>query len=214
MVVYGKDGNSPVEAVRSFIAVNLSPEVHKKLDEISGQLRQRLPGPVVRWVAVQNIHLTLKFLGDVSLSNLEVLKNLIRSQANTCPAHTIQVGGLGAFPTPQRARVIWVGVQIPQELKDVQRRLDEETARLGYPAEERGFSPHLTLGRVGRNCTPQELRKVADVLGSLQVGPLGETLVDCIHLYRSDLRPGGSVYTSLFAAPLAGARQASNHSVR
>ncbi|HEY9087085.1 MAG TPA: RNA 2',3'-cyclic phosphodiesterase, partial [Anaerolineaceae bacterium] len=103
----------------------------------------------------------------------------------------------------RRPRVIWVGVEAPPTLAAMQRAIETETVRLGYAAEDRPFSPHLTLGRVAHNASPDEVRKVADTLVSVKVGELGRATVDSVRLFRSDLQPGGAVYTPLFTTYLA-----------
>src|SRR5690606_37799014 len=137
----GSEHASRMSVIRSFIAVDLSPEVCRKLSEVSAQLKQQIPGNVLRWTPVNNVHLTLKFLGDVSTSNLDVLQEVIQREAARRLAFTMNSGSLGAFPSTQRPRVIWIGVQAPDELFALQRGLEDELARLGYAREERDFSP-------------------------------------------------------------------------
>jgi 2'-5' RNA ligase len=192
-----------MSVVRAFIAIDLSPEIHKRLDQVASELKERLAGVPVRWVPVENIHLTLKFLGDVSLTNLEILKKILRSEAGNHLPFEISIGQLGAFPSKRRPRVIWVGVEAPQELMDLQRAIESETTRLGYSRDRREFSPHLTLGRISRNANSADLRQIGEVLRTYEVGFLGATRVKEVHLFRSDLQPGGAVYTSLLNVPLS-----------
>jgi 2'-5' RNA ligase len=187
--------------IRAFIAVDLSPEVLGRLENVHRQLKQRLPGAFVRWAPVQNIHLTLKFLGDVSEANLKVLYEILKKESEKQVVFEIQVGGLDAFPSINRPRVIWVGVQAPPDLAGVQRAIDIETARLGYTSEERDFSPHLTLGRIARSVSSEETRQIGVTLGSMKVGDLGPSRIQAVHFYRSDLNPQGAVYTKLYSAP-------------
>jgi 2'-5' RNA ligase len=189
-----------MSVVRAFIAIDLPLEVQEGLDQISNQLQEQLGGIPVRWVEAENIHLTLKFLGDVSLSNLDVLTEIIWVEAISHKAMEISIGGLGAFPKVRRPRVIWVGVEAPQELDFLQRGIDLATARVGYSPDRRAFSPHLTLGRVSRNATPRDVSRIGEVLSKEKVGFLGVARVSAVHLYRSDLQPGGAVYTKLFSA--------------
>ncbi len=186
--------------IRAFIAVELASEITSQLEQVSAGLKQQLQGVAVRWVPVRNIHLTLKFLGDVSTSNLDMLKKILQTEAGGHRPFTIEVSGLGAFPSLQRPRVIWVGVEAPPELSTIQRGIENEMARLGYAREDRPFSPHLTLGRVGRSATPQDVRLISQVLKSSNVGRLGTSPVAAVHLFSSDLRPEGAVYTCLFTA--------------
>lgn len=188
--------------IRAFIAIDLSPEIQHRLDQVMKQLQQRLEKVPVRWVPVGNIHLTLKFLGDVSLANVEVLKKIIQAEVHGHPAFEISAGDLGAFPSLRRPRVIWVGVKAPLELNQIQRSIEMETARLGYAQEEREFSPHLTLGRVSRAANPHDVVQISDALTACKVGFLGVTRVQNVRLYRSDLNPGGAVYTPIFSAGL------------
>ncbi len=192
-----------MKVIRAFIAIDLSPEIRFKLEQVSLELKQRLKDVPIRWVAVESTHLTLKFLGDVSLSNLEVLKRILKSEAEGLPSFELSVEELGAFPSTHRPRVIWVKVNGPPELNSVQRGIEVETSRLGYAREERPFSPHLTLGRVSRNATSEDIRQIGKVLDNYQVGFLGKMRVQSINLYQSDLKPGGAVYTCLYSAPLS-----------
>jgi len=188
--------------IRSFIAIALSREIQSKLTQISTELQAQLKGVSIRWVPVDNIHLTLKFLGDVSTSNLEMLKSTLQVETAGHIPFEISVGDLGAFPNLRRPRVIWVNVQAPAELSNVQHGIETQMARLGYPLDERPFHPHLTLGRVARTASSQDLQIIYDVFSKYKVGFIGATRVLTINLYKSDLQPGGASYTCLFRAAL------------
>jgi RNA 2',3'-cyclic 3'-phosphodiesterase len=189
-----------MSVIRAFIAIDLSPELHECLRKVSMQLKPRLADAPVRWVPIENIHLTLKFLGDVSEKNLEILKKIMSKVISGTRPFVISVGGLGAFPKIQNPRVIWIGLEGPPELFSLQKSLELETARLGYSREERSFSPHLTLGRVSRSASSRDIRLIADALMDFKIGFLGVARIDSVCLYRSELRPGGAAYTRLFAA--------------
>jgi 2'-5' RNA ligase len=192
-----------MNVIRSFIAISLSPEIYHNLEGALSELKRLSPGVAVRWAPVKNIHLTLKFLGDVSVTNVDILTKMLQAEVARHPSFEISVGELGAFPSTRRPRVVWAGVQAPAELLSLQRGVDLETARLGYPSEDRPFSPHLTLGRVSRNARPAEIHQLSETLERSKVGFLGAVRVQAVHLYRSDLQPNGAVYTRLFTAPLA-----------
>lgn len=191
-----------MSVIRAFIAINLSEEILRGLSLTLAELKKRMPGIPVRWVPVENIHLTLKFLGDVSIANLELLTKILRAEAARQSPFELSVGGLGAFPSVRRPRVIWAGVEAPAELGVFQRSVEAEMARLGYPPEDRPFSPHLTLGRVLRNANSEDIRQIGNVIEGYKVGFLGATRVRAVHLFRSDLKPGGAVYTRIFSANL------------
>ncbi len=187
---------------RAFIAVDMSEDMQQRLHQVSDSLQEKLAGLPVRWVPVQNIHLTLKFLGDVSMANLDMLKEILHSAANGSHQFAISIGNMGVFPNWRRLRVVWLGVEGPPELQAIQRGIDLDTSRLGYRADDRPFSPHLTLGRISRNAGPGELREISKILQAEKIGFLGVVRVDRIRLYRSDLQPGGAVYSEMYAAPL------------
>ncbi len=188
--------------IRAFIAIDLSEEILKSLAQVVAELKKRLGGAPVRWTPSQNIHLTIKFLGDVSVANLDMLTKLLRAEAARQEPFELSVGGLGAFPSLRRPQVIWSGVEAPAELVTLQRGVETEMARLGYAPEGRPFSPHLTIGRVARNARSDEVRRIGEVIEGFKVGFLGAARIQAVHLYRSDLKPDGAVYTRLFTAPL------------
>ncbi len=194
-----------MSVIRAFIAVNLSQEILERIEQVSSDIQAQLKDVPVRWVPVDNIHLTLKFLGNVSTANLEILKDILGKVVSNHHECDISVGGIGAFPKPQSPRVIWIGMEVPQELVDMQHDIEVETARLGYSREHRPFSPHLTFGRVSRNASAQDVRVIAEVLENFKVGFLGATRLNTVYLYRSDLKPDGAVYTPIFSAALEAA---------
>ena len=191
-----------MSVIRAFIAINISPEIKQRLEVVSKDLQRSLQGVPIRWVPVENIHVTLKFLGDVSESNLDLLKEGLEAEATRHAPFDISAGELGAFPTIRRPRVLWVNVQAPSELEALQRGVDSEAARLGYDREERPFSPHLTIGRVSRNANSKDVRRISEHLESIKVGYIGAARIRDLHLYRSDLYPSGAVYTSIFTGAL------------
>jgi 2'-5' RNA ligase len=191
-----------MSVIRAFIAIEMSSEIQNGLDELSSQLKGQLQGVPVRWVPVKNIHLTMKFLGNVSPANIEVMKRILQVEASKHEMFEISVGELGAFPSIRRPRVAWVKVQAPTELSALQRGIEDETSRLGYSPEKREFKPHLTLGRISRNTNSANVRRFSEVLESYKVGYIGAMCVRPIQLYRSDLKPSGAEYTCLSNAPL------------
>jgi 2'-5' RNA ligase len=193
-----------MNAIRAFIAIRLPEEITLRLSQVMSDLQTKMPGGgPVRWSPADNIHLTLKFLGEVSSSSLEMLKKALASEASRHAPFDVSVGGLGAFPSMRRPNVVWVGVEAPSELGALQRGIESEMAHLGYPPEDRPFSPHLTLGRVGRNTCSFDQQQLGQALASCKVGFLGAARVQDVALYRSDLTPTGAVYTTLFVASLA-----------
>lgn len=199
-----------MDAIRAFIAIELPEDVRHQLEATENMIKNRsgdAARKAVRWVPVSNMHLTLKFLGEVSTGNVEALARVLQHEAGQHPPFSFNVGGLGAFPNVRRPRVIWVGTEPPQELEVLQKNIEAETRRLGYPSEERPFSPHLTLGRISQNARPDEVSQVARALGEITIGHLGTVRVGELHLFRSDLRPNGAVYSKLHSFTLSGAEK-------
>jgi 2'-5' RNA ligase len=187
---------------RAFTAIDLSPTIIERIAQISDGLQTKLAGMPIRWVPAGNYHLTLKFLGDVSVANVEMIQEIIYSVANGSQAFEMSVGGFGVFPNEKRPRIIWIGIEAPPVLFSIQRNIDHDTARLGYQTDEREFAPHLTLGRVSRNANHAEIRQMSEILKAETVGFIGATRVKALHLYRSDLQPGGAVYNKVYSANL------------
>jgi 2'-5' RNA ligase len=189
--------------LRSFIAIEIPAEIQKKILRETADLRRLLDKPLIRWVPQENIHLTMKFLGDVSPANLESLVHQLIPEIGKLPAIDISVRGLGAFPNQRRPRVVWIGVEAPKELDVISEVIESVASRFGFARETRPFSPHLTIGRVNQNASGHDLEKIRSGLGHAKVGYLGTTLVRGIDLFGSDLRPSGAVYTKLHTIPLS-----------
>lgn len=188
--------------LRAFIAIEIPSSIHLAIEENTARLRSVLDSNLVRWTPPANIHLTLKFLGDVSPNTIELLTQMLTAEAGQHTSFEIQISGIGTFPNLRRPRVIWIGLQAPATLEALRRGIEAATARMGFPIEERPFSPHLTIGRVKQTAGPAEAQKIRAALEATQIGFLGTTRVEAVHLFKSDLKPTGSVYTRLFSAPL------------
>jgi 2'-5' RNA ligase len=192
-----------MSSLRVFIAIELSVHVCDAIQKQTARLRQILGNEVIRWVPAQNMHLTLKFIGETSTSHLDFLKQLIAREANVHQQFNLQLGGLGSFPNLRKPHLLWIGVHAPAELASLQKSIEAGTTRLGYEQEERAFSPHLSIGRVRQNISQPELQKIRTTLDTIQLGNIGIARVDSVHLFKSDLQPSGSIYTKLFSAPLS-----------
>ena len=186
---------------RTFIALEIPHELQQTIYKETAYLHNQL-GALVRWVPAGNMHLTLKFLGNISPANVDILMQMIRAEADSCQSFLIQLGGLACFPSQKRPRVIYIGMQTPSELEALQHGIESAATRLGYEPEERAFAPHLTVGRVKQNLSASDQHKIRRALEETQIDTLGTARIDSVHLYNSDLKPTGSVYTRLFSVPL------------
>ncbi len=194
-----------METVRAFIAVPLPDSLLRQLAGLQRRLGEQMPHRSVRWVQLESIHLTLKFLGDTSTNKLPGIEQALAAVARNAPASTFTVGGIGCFPNTYRPRVVWVGVQEPTgRLAALQDAIEEVMAPFGFRPEGRGFSPHLTLGRVGRKARRDEVARVGEVVAGAEVGQLAEVAADRFELIRSVLKPTGAEYTTLETFVLGG----------
>ena len=187
--------------LRAFIAVEIPSAIQQKVYRETADFRKGIES-LVRWVPAENMHLTLKFLGDISPSSVEFLMQMLRLEAESIPCFNIQLIGLGSFPSLKRPRVVYIGIQAPAALDALQRGIESASHRLGYESEEHPFIAHLTLGRVRQQVTAVDQQKIRRAIEGTQVDLSGTARVDSVHLYKSELKPGGSVYTRLYSAPL------------
>ncbi len=189
-------------AIRSFIAIELPKELQKALQQVHDKLFEQLSGFPIRWVPVSNIHLTLKFLGDVSENNILRINEILQSAGSLSKPFEITVGGFGVFPNLTRPRVIWVGIEASDGLFKLQRKIELETARLGYSPDQRDFNPHLTIGRVSRNANNQEIRSTSKIIRKQKFGFIGADKIKTVSLFQSRLSPDGAKYIKLFTRTL------------
>ena len=163
--------------LRAFIAVEIPAEIQQKIHRETSNLRKGIDA-LVRWVPPQNMHLTLKFLGDVSPNSLEFIKQMLRTEAEQVPCFDIHLAGLGAFPNLKRPRVLYVEIQAPAAFDALARGIESASRRLGYEAEERPFSAHLTLGRVRQNANAAEQQQIRRAIEGTQVDLPGTVRVE------------------------------------
>jgi len=184
--------------MRLFVAVPFPAEVKNELGKLIDDWRRERDK--VGWVKKENLHLTLKFLGETPVEKLETLKSNLSSGLNGQTAFSISLAEAGGFPNLNRARVIWVGVSEGKEkLAELAQKVEEATVPLGYPSENRDFSAHLTMGRV------KDFRLSEGLLAKVRACTfeVKGIIVSEAVLYQSELAPGGSVYTPLARFELA-----------
>ena len=187
--------------VRAFIAVRMPEEVRAGLHRAQEDLRRL--GADVKWVALDQIHLTLAFLGNVPSAGIEGIKQAMDEVASGRKPIPFAVSGLGFFGSPTSPRVVWVGLQAPPDLRELQAALAAGLSGKGFRTEDREFHPHLTLGRTRSALGALAL---ARRIGERKGLALGNGMVEALHLFQSVLRPEGPVYTPLHAAPIGGNR--------
>jgi 2'-5' RNA ligase len=181
------------ETVRTFTAVEITDEILGRLQELIDLLR-----PVdadVKWIAPDNLHWTLNFLGEVDLREIpDVCKAVIQTTAEFEPFE-VETFGLGAFPTRERPRTIWVGVREgQQQMIALQDALTTRLAKLGYRPEHRRFQPHLTIGRVRSGRGVAELTRRMNEHAEFEIGAM---YVPEVVVFSSTLEGSGAIYQPL-----------------
>jgi 2'-5' RNA ligase len=184
--------------IRAFLAIELPEVLRVDLAQVQEELKRSRAD--VRWVAPGNIHLTLKFFGNVPDDEIEALAAAVREAAVETAPLQLQVTSAGAFPSPNAPRVVWLGLAGDvMPLTQLFYRLEKAFAALGYPPEGRAFNPHLTLGRVKSPANRDRLARLLTKLPPLDWPPF--TVKELI-LFQSVLSPQGSKYTPLRVIPL------------
>ncbi|MBI4697762.1 MAG: RNA 2',3'-cyclic phosphodiesterase [Nitrospirae bacterium] len=131
--------------MRSFIAIELPEAVRYALSGIEEELKKSRAD--VRWVKPENIHLTLKFLGDVEEKNTEKITEILKDICRRFKPFALEIKGMGVFPHPRSPRVLWTGMDISDTLENLQKEIEDAMTSLGFEREDRRFTAHLTLGR-------------------------------------------------------------------
>jgi 2'-5' RNA ligase len=186
--------------IRAFIAIDVRDEVGKSLEEARRILASKLSHGGVRWVKTSNIHLTLRFLGNVGQDKIPALKEGLDDVAAGSAPFSLELDALGCFPNPRRPRIVWVGMGGDTDrLNSLHRAVEQMLKPFGWEEEGRKYHPHLTLGRV------KDSNKV--VAARL---PWGDALVEgridvkAVHLIESQLLPTGAVYSIRHSGYLTG----------
>ncbi len=182
-----------MQTIRSFIAIPIADEIRRRVERFVNQL-QTIDEGAVKWVPMDNLHLTLKFLGDVDNRLVpDVCKALRNSVAESSPFELSFQGG-GGFPDLYRARVLWVDIPTGQdELTPLVARLEDRLAAIGFKREPRAYRAHLTIGRLKTGRRPGA--ELIDKIAESHAQEFGEMTVDEIQVIASYLEKKGPTYT-------------------
>ncbi len=187
---------------RLFIAVALSDEAREAVRTAQAKLLGTLPRRTLRPTRVEGVHITLKFLGDVRATQVEAISIALDKAAARRDSFDLALNGAGCFPNTHRPRVAWIGVGGGMtELGALRDTVEDHIVLLGYPAGDRPFSPHITLGRVERRAPAEGVRAVGRSVEGLTV-PAVRWTVDEVRLMRSQLKSGGAVYATVHGVSL------------
>lgn len=189
--------------LRTFIAVETPPDVVGRALKLAKRLAPAAAAADIKWVAPENLHWTVKFLGDVDPRDLAEICQALAEAARRTPPFRMEVAGAGAFPNLARPRTLWLGAGPGGEgLVALAEAVEIAMTKIGFRREGRRFEPHLTIGRVRNGGAPQE------ALGELLAENVdfhgGSMEVDEVVLFSSELRPDGPIYEALERAELTG----------
>jgi 2'-5' RNA ligase len=187
--------------IRSFLAFELPTDIKNTVDRVAGEVRRTSLN--VRWVKVENIHLTVVFLGNVKVQEVEAIGKAAEEICTRYGPFDISLGGMGCFPNTRNPRVLWLGVEGDLErLSSFRDALQENLQPFGFKAEKRPFSPHLTLGRFKKQGKPDG--RLHEILSAHKDLTTAICSLNELILFKSDLNPGGAVYTKMLSWAMAG----------
>lgn len=186
-----------MEQIRSFIAIELPPEVKRSLTRFQNSLKAA-DEKNVKWVEPENMHLTLQFLGNIGADTVDGIIAAIE-QASAGTSHfQIEIGGFGAFPNMRRVQTIWVGIEGETgKLARLQKDIGASLTPLGFKPEARPFTPHLTLGRVRDFIRPEDRTRLGQMLEKTSFNARYKVDVASVNLMKSQLTRHGPIYTRL-----------------
>lgn len=177
--------------IRAFLAIDLDDDLKPKINKIIRQFKQI--NTKIKYVELENLHLTLKFFGDIDTNGLNLLENAISNVLNEFKPFKINIAGCGAFPNNNHIKVIWVGIEDDTILKDLHERLDKEFARIGFDKDKK-FSTHLTVGRMKSAKNKNQVKSIIEEFENVEIG---EMEVSQISLKKSTLTPKGPIYQDI-----------------
>lgn len=190
------------ETLRLFIAIQLPDPLCSLLEAVQERLRYLDADRVIRWSAIDSVHLTLKFLGDVPIDQAAEVERMMQKAIRSAEPFRLVVSGTGAFPHLQQPRTVWAGINGDlKSLHTLRDAVELAVSPLGFPTDGRSFSPHLTLGRSRAEARRANLARFGSQLAELEIGDVASWEVSAISLIRSDLRPSGAQYTELAHCP-------------
>lgn len=180
------------ELIRTFICLDIPTTIKQRLTQLTNTLQASATGRIA-WVKPDSMHLTLRFLGDVALTDQAMVATCTEAAAQGVAPFSLKVAGAGIFPNSANARTFWVGItNAPEQLLPLQKKLNEKLLAAGFGREDHPFSPHITIGRAKQGSMPETAKQLLQLGFSEEVLPVSEIII-----MRSDLLPKGPQYTRL-----------------
>lgn len=184
--------------LRLFIAIELDEEIRAELFAEIKYLKSHFPE--IRWVRPENLHITMKFLGNIAENEIEDISEIMDIAAEKNPPFSAEIQDLGCFPHVERPRIVWAGCrQGSLEISNIVSCLDEKLKLLGYKPEKRNFTPHITIGRVKK---PAQAMGIEEIINDAQQIDFGILDVSAITLFMSELKKEAPRYSAMYRAEL------------
>ena len=183
---------------RTFIAVDFPNQVIEKINKLQKSLNSSAL-PIVRWTKPENLHLTLKFLGEIELARIQIIENIFDKIADEIEPFHLNLEGIGAFPNWGHPLIVWIGIEKSEPLYLLAKEIEKSMAVLGCQREIKPFSPHLTIGRIKENISSEDIQKFKKGC-PINTNIVDQIMVTKIHLYKSDLHSFGPVYSLLHSS--------------
>lgn len=179
-----------MQKFRGFIAVDIP--VNKKLIDMENEIKNT--GADLKLVEPQNIHVTLKFLGDTEEEKIDEIEEIIKNSVKGLNPFNIKLKGLGVFPNKNYMKVVWIGLENAEKIGEIAKKIDKHLENMGFEPEKRGFSAHLTIARVK---SPRNKEKLIQLFEKYKDFEFATIDVNSFKLKKSDLTPKGPIYTNL-----------------
>ncbi len=182
-----------MNTVRAFIAVEIDPQTKQKISTLVSLLKASNAG--VKWVTEDQMHFTLKFLGNIAENKIQEISNTLSIISNNFNSFAINFSKIGAFPNINYPRVIWLGIDKGVEsLKILSEEIENALEKLGFQKENRKYKPHLTLGRVKSD---KNILNLTNLIRETNFNPENNIQINKLTLFQSTINPKGAIYTPL-----------------
>lgn len=185
-----------MEIIRAFIAIPLPNSVKTSIKQFITKSQSEGFYQDIKWVNPENLHITLKFLGDTKVKDFQLLFEEINKQLSPIKKTSLQISQIGVFPKPNRARVVWIGLSPSTALDAIYETIEMTAQNLGFEQDSKAFSPHITIGRLKRHTSKQP--DLSEFVSKNKTKQFGAFSINEIHFIKSQLTPKGPIYNTLY----------------
>lgn len=189
--------------IRSFLAVEIPLSNKEKILKLINSFNEK-SGSLIKWVSKDNLHITLKFIGELNTDHISTIQNSLTERLSSVPAFDMHINGLGVFPNSRKPRIFWLGFDQNKNLDRMVSIIENCAVNLGYEANDKPFSPHLTIGRARRDISSSDLISFTKNFQNHKLEVIPDFKVSHVTLFKSELTREGPLYSQLFRVSLAG----------